>query len=191
MKNQILTIVFSVSFLLCFSLSCSDDQITNGKTTFETSVQLQKESFDKEKEEYEKKLKAREDSLSNGIEPLAYLCGTKDVVVWKLEYYLPKSGKELGIATKFASEGEYYSLRNKWGYSNIRISNNTQKTWALNQNFSLNQIMAGVTVNNDGSFTYPSGDFGYYDLDEPFERDEGPYPLSVSQVVNIANNILK
>ena len=114
----------------------------------------------------------------------ALACDQRIVVVWEFEKYVPVTGKTIGISSKMYSS--YSDLRTKDGFSEILIPNESERDAALNAGFNLNNMMASVTANSFGYFGYPSGDFGYYHLDEPLERE---YPITINNVITIANSI--
>ena len=104
-----------------------------------------------------------------------------------MDHYKQKTGKWLGIYDqhKYKSYSELYT---KWGFTNYFVSTKTQRDDAVNKGgFDPDSIMANVVAYSNGQFSYPPGEYKYYFLDEPFERQKEP--LTVDQVINIAHDI--
>jgi|GEM_PF-2345105 len=119
--KKFLNLIFMLMLVLIYS--CSDQIINNVVDNAEVN-------------QVHKMLMTSDSSTVNLNKPV---CWTKDVVMWNLEFYLPKPNKVLGIWSKFASGEEFYSLKNKFGYTKVRVSNETQKNWAIGSGFSLSQ----------------------------------------------------
>jgi hypothetical protein len=170
MKN---VLWFSFTFLFLFSLftlpSCSEEQVINPQSTTTT------------KQEFCDDTTSVKDSLKKEIEPMGYLCGTWDRVMWVPDKYIAYPGVKIGILLypEFTmSDDDWKDLYRKYGFNMITIHDLNQANYFKTLGFKQDSLMAIVNRDNGN---IPSGTYKYYFIDEPVEHDKDALVLALSQ----------
>lgn len=160
--------VLALTLIILFFITCSEnDENLIINTSNKEDVKLNKEIDEKP------------DTSGKALD-----CNRRVIQVWEFEKYAPVAGKIIGISS--SAFNSYEDLFDIYGFRGIMVNNDGERIAAQNAGFELNKMMAPITANSFGYFSYPSGDFGYYHLDEALERD---YPVPINSVINIANDV--
>lgn len=179
MKQKVQFILFSLSIIILLILiSCNESNIVENNVTKEKKsnvAAINKENSFKQitiSDTLKKPIK-RKDIKGEIVPNKEQACDWLVVQKWVVDYYLPKSGKTVGI-WPYSSEysvSNLYTLRTKWGYTGIYAGNATQYANArnLSAGYSKQNILRSCSF-NQGTTDYKniinSNDAGYYYIDE-------------------------
>ncbi|MBZ0182010.1 MAG: hypothetical protein K8F60_06095 [Melioribacteraceae bacterium] len=127
--------------------------------------------------------KKNSSKLNKGITPNAMDYSVKYIDIWETEYYSPVSNKKIGVWPHSYSNEVLAELKDKYGFSMIRVYSINEYNAALNNGFLKEDLLVQLPHNkNNYQSSINSLDAGYYYIDEPLTR--GTYSTVDMQYVS-------